>query len=446
MRKIIKGIFLFIFAVIAISLYSKVEAASAKVTANKTSATVGDSVKVTVTINAAAWNVNVSGSASDSIVGFNNDAVNQTTTKSYSINTIKAGTYKVSISGDITDESSTKAEPVNQTVSITVKAKTTNTGNSSSSSSNSSSSSGSSTSKPSTSTTTTPKFTSVKQTVYATDDGINVRASYSTSSAAIGSLKKGESLKRTGIATTTINGIKWSKVTYNGQTAYVSSAYLTTTKPVVEEPKKEEPKVDNTTKNEISNNGITNNNEISNNINTEKPVENNEENNVTNTQNEELKLSKLEIVGVNFSDGFDPDKHSYGLQLNFFVKSLDITAEANKENAKVEIIGNENFIEGDNNVTILLTSEEETATYQIKVTVPSEVATAPQNNIQFYIMCGSIILVAIAIIAIITVICKKANNSSNGEFAENNNEKVNLEDSHKEQKNKKEKAKGKHSN
>lgn len=81
MKKIIKSIFLIIFATVAISLFSKVEAASATISANKTTATVGDSVKVTLKINAAAWNINVSGSASDSVVGFNSDAENQTTKK-----------------------------------------------------------------------------------------------------------------------------------------------------------------------------------------------------------------------------------------------------------------------------------------------------------------------------------------------------------------------------
>ena len=398
MKKIIKSIFLIIFATVTISLFSKVDAASATISANKTTATVGDSVKVTVTINAAAWNINVSGSASDSIVGFNSDAENQTTTKTYSINTSKAGTYSVSISGDITDASATTPDKINKSVTVTVKAKST------------SSSGSGGTTKPTTPTTTAPKFTSVNETVYATSDGINVRKSYSTSSAAIGSLKKGESLKRTGIATTkTSDGITWSKVTYNGQTAYVSSAYLTKTKPAEDKPKTEEPK-SNTTTNQTTNNE-TINNENTNNI--TEPVNNEVDNSNTDNTNAILGLSKLEIAGVNFSEGFDPSIHSYTLKLNFFVKDLNITAEANKTDAKVEIIGNENFEAGENNVTILVTSADnkETATYQIKVTIPSEVASSPQNNIQFYLMCGTIILAAIVVIGIIISIYKKKNKS-----------------------------------
>lgn len=439
MKKVIKSIFLILFATVAISIFSKVEAASATITANKTTVTVGDSVKVTVTIKAAAWNINVSGSASGSIVGFNSDAENQTTTKTYSIDTSKAGTYKVSISGDITDASATTPDTISKSVSITVKAK-------SNSNSNSGSNTGTTT-KPTTPTTTAPKFTSVNETVYATDDGINVRKSYSTSSAAIGSLKKGESLKRTGIATTkTSDGIKWSKVTYNGTTAYVSSSYLTKTKPAEEKPKTEEPK-DNTTTNQNTNNEVSNA-EVTNNTNTEEPVNNVDNSNVSST-NEDLGLSKLEIAGVNFSEGFDSSIHSYTLKLNFFVKDLNITAEANKADAKVEIIGNENFEEGENNVTILVSSADnkEVATYQIKVTIPSEVAGSPQNNIQFYLMCGTIILAAIVVIVIIISIYKKKNrnevNYKDSNFKANDD----ILDPYTDMKPKKERVKsGKHSN
>lgn len=67
------------------------------------------------------------------------------------------------------------------------------------------------------------KFSDVNETVYTTDR-CNVRKSYSTSSDKITTLEKGTSLKRTGVAS---NG--WSRVSYNGGTAYISSQYLTTT-------------------------------------------------------------------------------------------------------------------------------------------------------------------------------------------------------------------------
>ena len=292
---------------------------------------------------------------------------------------------------DITS-SNTSVATVTKTISVTVKAKSTSSSTNNKSNSNSTSNSGS--------TKREPKFTSVNQTMYTTGE-VNIRKSYSTSSAIIKTVEKGTKITRVGIGD---NG--WSKITYNGQTAYISSSLLTKTKPAEDKPKTEEPKsntTNQTTNNETINNENTNN--------TTEPVNNEVDNSNTDNTNAVLGLSKLEIAGVNFSEGFDPSIHSYTLKLNFFVKDLNITAEANKTDAKVEIIGNENFEAGENNVTILVSSADnkETATYQIKVTIPSEVASSPQNNIQFYLMCGTIILAAIVVIGIIVSIYKKKN-------------------------------------
>lgn len=299
----------------------------------------------------------------------------------------KAGTAKITVSGTIADKDGNEAT-VTKTISVTVKAKSTSSSTNNNSNSNSTSNSGS--------TKKEPKFTSVNQTMYTIGE-VNIRKSYSTSSAIIKTVEKGTKITRVGIGD---NG--WSKITYNGQTAYISSSLLTKTKPAEDKPKTEEPK-SNTATNQTTNNENTNN--------TTEPVNNEVDNSNTDNTNAVLGLSKLEIAGVNFSEGFDPSIHSYTLKLNFFVKDLNITAEANKTDAKVEIIGNENFEAGENNVTILVSSADnkETATYQIKVTIPSEVASSPQNNIQFYLMCGTIILAAIVVIGIIVSIYKKKN-------------------------------------
>lgn len=112
-------------------------AASAKITANKTSVTVGDSVTITVTINAAAWNVKPSGAISGGVLaGFNMDGVNQTTTQTYKLDTSKAGTYTANITGDITDADETNSN-VNSSVTVTVKEKPTTNNNSGTSNSGS---------------------------------------------------------------------------------------------------------------------------------------------------------------------------------------------------------------------------------------------------------------------------------------------------------------------
>ena len=339
----------------------------------------------------------------------------------------KAGTAKITVSGTIADKDGIEAT-VTKTISVTVKAQSTSNNESRNNSSNTTST---------TTTTTTPKFTSVNQTMYTTGE-VNIRKSYSTSSAIIKTVEKGTKVTRTGIGD---NG--WSKVTYNGQTAYISSSLLTKTKPVEDTLETEKSK-SNTTTNQTKNNEVTNNENVNN---TTELVNNEVDNSNIDNENVALGLSKLEIAGVNFSEGFDPDIHSYTLKLNFFVKDLNITAEANKADAKVEIIGNENFEEGENNVTILVSSADnkETVAYQIKVTIPSEVASSPQNNIQFYLMCGTIILAAIVVIGIIISIYKKKN--KNGVNYKESKTDCDMLDTYTDMQPKKEKAKGgKHSN
>ena len=77
----------------------------------------------------------------------------------------------------------------------------------------------------------TYSFTSVNETVYATTT-VNVREGFSADTAKIGSLGRGQSVKRVGIGTGDAEG--WSQVEFSGQTAYISSDYLSLTKPAAQ--------------------------------------------------------------------------------------------------------------------------------------------------------------------------------------------------------------------
>lgn len=68
-------------------------------------------------------------------------------------------------------------------------------------------------------------ITEANETVWATTS-VNIRSGSSTSSSILGGLSKNASITRTGVCN---NG--WSRVSYNGKTAYIHSDYLTTTKP-----------------------------------------------------------------------------------------------------------------------------------------------------------------------------------------------------------------------
>lgn len=83
----------------------------------------------------------------------------------------------------------------------------------------------------------TPTFTDVNEAVF-TNDRVNLRKSYSTSSAKITTLDKNTKLTRTGVST---NG--WSRVTYNGQTGYIYTQYLTKDETPTEKPDEKEVKI-----------------------------------------------------------------------------------------------------------------------------------------------------------------------------------------------------------
>ena len=70
----------------------------------------------------------------------------------------------------------------------------------------------------------------VDEKVYSTAD-VHVRESYGTDSPILGTVKKGESLERTGICD---NG--WSRVVYNNKDAYVFGDYLSTKAPASDAP------------------------------------------------------------------------------------------------------------------------------------------------------------------------------------------------------------------
>lgn len=452
MKKNLKIIFISLLVIISFFMINKVKAATTKLSTSSSSVTAGDTITVTVTVNAAQWNLTLTanGKTLDTWTETVNYKENLSKTFEATYKTTEKGTVKFVLSGDITDVDQTNTE-INESESVEVKAKpstntsggnNSNTGSNSNSNSNSNSSSsntGSNSNSGTSTTTKAPKFTSVNETVYATTE-VNVRKSYSTSSAIVGSLDEGESVKRTGVGD---NG--WSKITYDGETAYVYSDYLTKTKPVIEEPEKEESKKEETTNTKPEENKDdeeTTKNEDEKDEKQENVVDNNTINNEKAEENEKLGLSKLDIAGVNFTEGFNPEIYLYELKLNFFVKELNVTAEANREDAKIEIIGNENFVEGENNITILVRSADakETVAYQIKVVVPAEIQEEPQNNLQFYAICGGIILAAIVSIIVVLAIYKAKNNKIlNDEenykevFTKNNEEKP-------------KKTKGKHSN
>lgn len=406
-------------------------AASASISASSKNVSVGTKVTVTVSGSAKAWSLKASGSGvSENIVGGNlSSKSNQSFSESYTLDTSKAGTYKVSLSGDVTDANGTTTD-IGDSVTITVSEKSSNSDNNNKTDT---------TKNTDTEKKSEPTFKSANDTMYATGD-INVRKSYSADSDKIGSLKAGDKITRTGIGD---NG--WSKVSYNGATGYIKTSLLTD-----KEPKKSDDKalkslsidgleIDPAFDPEITDYTVTFDDKDKLDI---KAEPNSDKAKVEITGNDALKdgdnvikvtvtaedettriytivatkgdakaglLSTLKVAGYTLSPAFSSSIKEYKITiLDANVNKLDITAESSIENAKVEVLGNTNLKDGDNVIQIKVTSPDgsKTDTYKIIATKGSTSGTTTGNtenkstNWVLYAGIGIIVLLIIAIIVV----------------------------------------------
>jgi len=462
--KLILTILITLFILLITNNY--VQAATTDFSPTTTTVEVGDTITVTATVTAAQWDlsIKVNGDSIATLTELDNYKSNITKSFSGTYKATEKGEVIFSLEGDITDFDQTNTT-VNKTTSVTVKEK-------SSSSSASDSSSGGNV----TNTEDIPTFTSVNQTVYCIDDDINVRASYSTSSPVLGQLNRGDNVTRTGTAT--VNGRGWSKITFNGKTAYVVSEFLSTTKPVEEKkssnnklksltvvPEGLTPNFDKETNNYKLTVGsdidklkieavtdhknatvsISGNNDfklgenvVSIKVTAEDKSVRTYKITVTKEKKAQLGLKKLQIEGVTLTPEFDETTYQYKVDLNNNdISELDIEATSTIKDATVEIVGNTNLKAGENIITILVRNmdggEEEVVTYQVTVNIPKPVILENStnaiinNNLYKYIAVGAIIFIIIVIIIII--IAKERKNDDmetyyGGYNIDNNEEKV----------------------
>lgn len=345
MKKIYKKIIFVCFTIILGVLISgtKTDAANASLSASSQNVNVGDNVTIKVDAYGCLSNLIVSGpGVSGRIDIVSTDLSNQSDSKTYTLDTSSAGSKTITLSGNIVDADRTQV-PINQTITVNVVAKQNNQQQSNQQQQQQPAQNQQQNQQPAQQQPAEPTFTSTNQTVYAAKEGINVRASYSTSSKAIGSLKQGQSVTRTGIGS---NG--WSRVTYNGQTAYISSSLLTTNKPAEPEDNKEDKDKEEKKKEE------------------EKKEENQEK-----STNKALK--DIVVENYKLTPDFDPETTKYSLEVTKDVEELEITPIVQDDKAKFDIQGNENFKVGNNIVRITVTAEDGTTRiYSITVTKTNE--------------------------------------------------------------------------
>jgi len=215
-----------------------VKAASYNIEANKKTVEVGEKVTITVKFVAAAWNVKVSGNGitGATYASQTSDLSEVETVKTFELDTSKSGTYTITVSGDITDANGI-TQDLNKSCTVTVNEKPVTPPVTEPEPPTMP--------EPETPTAPeqtpetpkveeTPNFTNTNKKMYASK-GINLRASWSTESAAT-SIEEGTELTVTATSNNKVNGYVWYRVSYNGNTLYVASNLLTDTKP---EPKEE---------------------------------------------------------------------------------------------------------------------------------------------------------------------------------------------------------------
>ena len=357
-----------IFAVIMlgiIGISSKVQAASASISATKTTATVGDSVTITVNINAATWNLKATGTgiSGGKIVGYDPDENNTSTTKTYSLNTSSAGSYKISLTGDVTDGTTSVTSEIDTYVIVTINnpapVTPTNPTTPPTTPTTPSNNGGSTTTKPSNNTTTT-------QT--------------KSNNSKLSSLQIAEGVFSPEFAK---NVYEYAVMVPNEITKLSIAASQEHSRATVRIVGNEELQVgDNTVEIIVTaEDGSTSTYKI-----------------YATRALPELNLQTLSIcyidennqkVEIKLEPQFVFNTYEYKSleQLSYTVKELQVDAIANRENAKVEIIGNKEIKAGKNEITIKVTLPneeglEEQKTYKITIEREDEPVIVPLTTMQ----------------------------------------------------------------
>ncbi len=425
MRKL-KNVVLFILMVTMIFAMGNVAyAASASLSPSSSNVKTGETVNITVKVNSTeAWNLSLTASGG-SLGGTTNvaDAADSEVTQNVMTATFvasTAGSYTIKLSGEVTGSDLNK-KTVSESITITVtepqtEAPVTPQQPTTPQPQTNTQPVPSTQTSPQPQQPQTPKtptlkntFKDVNETVYVYNtESVNVRELDSASSTRLGGLSKGTAVTRTGIST---DG-SWSRVSYNGKTAYISSDYLTKEKPADANT--------NTVTNEVATNEVTTNtvtNEVSNTIaNDVSGTETNEIDDENIDDSGILRLKSLEVKGANISDVFKPYIYEYTINVASSIEKLEIVAEPNIEGATVEIMGNEGLQEGENVITIMLKSEDgQVATYQITANVGGG---AEAQDTGFDLMYILYILIALIVIVIIAIIVLKIKMKNSGDYDE----------------------------
>lgn len=394
-----------IFIVLTFIPHSKVKAASGSLSVSKTNVKAGQSVTVSVSVNAASWDIHVSGAASINEADSSSSGDNVRKTFSTKFTPKKTGKYTVTLSGDVTDGQNNKVTKLSSSKTITVEEASSNNPSNNSNESNST--------ENNSSTTTTEKSSDatlrnlgVNPKLYDFSGFSKTKTSYSVdvpedvSSIYIYAYPTSTKAKVTGIGTKSLKkGSNTFSIKVTAEDGKTTKTYSLTVNRTNEEDDE-----NNTTENSTADNNTTNNTIENNTV--------NEDN--RNTESTDSGLTNLEVEGYTISPAFSGDIYTYSVDLPDGTKSININTEKINDDIKVEIIGNDNLETGTNYITILVYNGDETTTYQVVANVGTtseeSIATANTNtqNAKSKIKSswGKIIIAIIVLIFIIYLIIR----------------------------------------
>ena len=132
---------------------------------------------------------------------------------------------------------------------------------------------------------------------------------------------------------------------------------------------------------------------------------------VTKTDNADLvnaDLKSLYVSGFEIYPTFSNKIYKYNLTINEKIEKIEILAEAENENAKVQITGNDELKEGNNTIIITVTAEDGISKreYSINAVISSsQVEVKKENKLPALIIIG--IGTIIALILFIKIIKNK---------------------------------------
>ena len=428
-KRTLKNVIILLILLIGVLITNTVFAAGS-FSVNKDTATITEGNTTTFTIDgsSATGRVNITSSDTSVATVSSASAWLENSSSTITITAKKAGTATITISGKVSDSKGVE-DTITKTIAVTVNAKSTDNG-SSNTNTNTNANNGTTNNNSNTNTNTNSGTTTTTKSTNAYLSTLGVRLSESDAS------KLGVN-----VSAYDFSGFKKATLTYSVTVPYEVDSLKVSYKAAHS----------GATVNVTGNSGfeVGSNNAIKVVVTAEdgkttktytikvtKLAEEEEKpGNLIEDEEEGLYLTSLSIEGIDISPEFSKDTYAYTATLSKNLTEVEVKAEANKENASIEILGNTDLVVGENTINIVVKQEGSTTqtVYQINLTKEAIAVTTTGedtdfmssliSNIKNYVVIAVIVVVLViaAVIILIVLLVKENKKSKNEETDEEYN-------------------------